>query len=533
MPRPIRTVLISVFSVFSVLAALLLGCAKVGSPTGGPVDKEPPRILSHYPERDALKVARDTQIAIVFSEPMSREQTEAAIFTSPAGPLKLSWRGSRLGIAMSLAEERTYVLTVGTGARDLRGNALAQSFTLAFATGSQLDQGLVRGRVHQGHQPVAGVHVWAYDLGTFSGEVGLDEPSYQTQSGTDGTYEFARLAPGRYRVLAFRDANRNALPDADEWLALPAAPVQVGEEEVRAGDLALVRRQVPAPALKRVQAIHAERLMLLFAEAVGPHELELAVAGLAVEALYAAPDAAEKIYVETKAQQPGQHYAVQLALAGEPVPWDSPVRGTARPDRKPPSFVALARDRLAPTDALDLLFSEAMQPAAPEGFWTESDSTQALAGDWLWPAPNRARFVPAAPLAPGAYRLAGPAARFVDRAGHGLADSLLALSFTVGAETAAIRGQVQAGETGRVRVAAIGEEGRTYAEWADEEGRFALAGLLTGTYLLWAFVDRDGDGEWGHGSLRPFRYSEPYGRYGEPIDLDAGQTVEEVAILCR
>ena len=64
---------------------------------------------------------------------MNREQTEAALFTSPAGPLQLSWHGPRLRIAMPLAEERTYVLTVGTGARDLRGNALTKSFTLAFA----------------------------------------------------------------------------------------------------------------------------------------------------------------------------------------------------------------------------------------------------------------------------------------------------------------------------------------------------------------------------------------------------------------
>ena len=519
--------------LISVLVALLLGCAKVGPPTGGPVDKEPPRILSHYPESDALKVARDTEVEIVFSEPMNREQTEAALFTSPAGPLQLSWHGPRLRIAMPLAEERTYVLTVGTGARDLRGNALTKSFTLAFATGSQLDQGLMRGRVYQDHQPVAGAHVWAYDLGTFSGEVGLDEPSYQTQSGADGGYEFARLAPGHYRVLAFRDANRNALPNADEWLALPASSVEVGEEEALVGDLALVRRQMSAPVLKRVQAVHAERLMLLFDTPVDPPDLELEVAGLEVKSLYAAPNAEEKIYVETAAQEPGRRYAVQLSLAGAPVEWDAPVRGSGRSDRKPPSFIALVRDRLAPMDALDLLFSEAMQPAALAGFWTKSDSTQALAGDWLWPAPNCARFAPAEPLAPGAYRLAGPAVRFVDRAGNGLADSLLVLSFTVGMESAAIRGQVQVAERGRVRVSAVNEDGRTDAEWAGEDGRFALNDLLAGTYSLWTFVDRDGDGAHGSGSLSPFRYSEPYGRYGEPIDLDAGQIVEEVEIPCR
>ena len=73
----------------------------------------------------------------------------------------------------------------------------------------------------------------------------------------------------------------------------------------------------------------------------------------------------------------------------------------------------------------------------------------------------------------------------------------------------------------------------TYAEWTGEDGRFALNGLLAGTYSLWAFVDRDGNGEYGSGSLNPFRYSEPYGRYSEPIDLDAGQIVAEVEISCR
>lgn len=519
--------------LISVLFALLLGCAKVGQPPGGPEDEEPPRILSHYPASDALEVARDTQIEIVFSEQMQRERTEEALFTSPSKPSALSWKGERLRITMPLAEERTYVLTVGTGARDLRNNALTQSFTLAFATGSQLDQGLVRGRVYQDHQPVAGAHVWAYDLATFSGEVGLDEPSYQTQSGDDGAYEFARLAPGDYRVLAFKDKNRNALPDADEWLALPASAVAVGEEAVQAGDLALVRQQLSTPELERVQSIHAKRLMLLFNEAVDPQNVELEVPGLAVESLYAAPNAEKKIYVETATQDPDEDYAIQLALAGVPIEWDVPVRGSGRPDHKPPSFVALANEQIAPADTLDLLFSEPMQPVALDGFWSESDSTQVPSGDWLWPGLNRVRFAPAEPLAPGEYQLERPTARLVDRAGNGLADSLLALSFAVSAASAAIQGQVQAGEEGRVRVEAINEEGRTYAEWADEEGRFALADLLAGTYVLWAFVDRDGDGAPGSGSLSPFAYAEPYGRYGELIELEAGQIVEEVAIPCR
>ena len=103
---------------------------------------------------------------------------------------------------------------------------------------------------------------------------------------------------------------------------------------------------------------------------------------------------------------------------------------------------------------------------------------EALAGDWLWPAPNSARFAPAEPLAPGAYRLAGPAAQLADRAGNGLADSLLALAFTVGAETAAIRGRCRP----RKRVASGSRPstrtgGRT-PSGPMRTGGFALNGLL-------------------------------------------------------
>ena len=79
------------------LFALVLpatSCAKVGLPNGGPVDKEAPRILSHYPTADALEVARDEVVEIAFSEAMDRERTEEALFVSPAGPLQLKWRGT-------------------------------------------------------------------------------------------------------------------------------------------------------------------------------------------------------------------------------------------------------------------------------------------------------------------------------------------------------------------------------------------------------------------------------------------------------
>ena len=73
--------------------------------------------------------------------------------------------------------------TVGTGARDLRRNALEKSFTFAFATGDEINQGGIAGQVFSDHELTATAHVWAYDLDHFAGVIGSDEPAYRTQSG--------------------------------------------------------------------------------------------------------------------------------------------------------------------------------------------------------------------------------------------------------------------------------------------------------------------------------------------------------------
>ena len=162
------------FLCFSILW-LCYACAKVGPPQGGPVDETPPQILSHSPNVDQLNVALERSVEIVFSEPMDHRRTEEAVFVSPGDPLGFQWRGRTLRIDLGLRSERTYVVTVGTGARDLRNNALEQSFSLAFATGARLDQGALRGRVYQRQGPLRGAHIWAYDLSDFRGEVGLEK----------------------------------------------------------------------------------------------------------------------------------------------------------------------------------------------------------------------------------------------------------------------------------------------------------------------------------------------------------------------
>ena len=44
---------------------------------------------------------------------------------------------------------------------------------------------------------------------------------------------------------------------------------------------------------------------------------------------------------------------------------------------------------------------------------------------------------------------------------------------------------------------------------ANADGTFTIPGLLPGPVALRAFVDRDGDGAWDGGQLRPYAAPEP------------------------
>lgn len=513
------------------VVVILCACAKMGPPQGGPIDKVAPQILSYSPARDALGVPLNSVVEIVFSEAMDQERTQEAIFVSPAGALDFAWRGRTLRLKLSLRSARTYVVTVGTGARDLRGNALEQSFSLAFSTGSRLDQGLLSGRVYKEHIPERGAYVWAYDLADFSGEIGVETPAYQTQSGVDGQYEFLRLAPGAYRLLAFVDADRDAVPSADEWVALPASDVVVGDSLVLAGDLRLALRESSDIALERIQAVHERAVLLIFSSAVDPSQLALQIGGLEVGPFYTAADA-RKVYALTTQQEAGRNYVVErVEVAGRALKWQERIRGSARPDRKAPQSLGLAVERVLPEEPVELVFSEAMEAQLGADIRLASDSTQVLVGDWEWLSPTRVVFAPTAPWSPGRRQLLLCGADWQDRARNAIADSVLALDFEVVEPTASLYGRI-VGAKGSAAIRASNEKAtRHYAIQGVDD--FAFTGVLPGAYVLWAFVDENGDGEWNAGMLKPFVRPETYARYAKPVAPAAGQKVEDIELELR
>ena len=198
------TVLLAVFLMFS--------CAKQAFPPGGPEDKTPPEIIGMFPEMGALNVPLNTEIRVLFDEPIQRGSAEDHIFITPnpGAGVHFKWRRKQLRIRFTgnLDSNRTYVIAMGSGIRDYRNNTMTKTTILAFSTGSELDQGKIDGHVYTED---TGVSVWAYPLGGQAPDPRIEQPEYVVQCGKDGSFQFSYLARKLYRLFAVLDRRADLL----------------------------------------------------------------------------------------------------------------------------------------------------------------------------------------------------------------------------------------------------------------------------------------------------------------------------------
>jgi hypothetical protein len=128
-----------------VLALGAAGCSSGGGGGGGggsaPRDSTPPTIVATLPPNGSFLATVYGPIAAVFSEPIDGASASVATFTvvdgggAPvAGTVSCSGTMVSFFPALPFAYSATYTATLGTGLRDLAGNALAQPYSFGFTT---------------------------------------------------------------------------------------------------------------------------------------------------------------------------------------------------------------------------------------------------------------------------------------------------------------------------------------------------------------------------------------------------------------
>ena len=202
-------------NIIIILAAvtcfLLAGCAKIATPTGGPKDTYPPKIVKMVPENQSVRF-NEQHIQFYFDEYVTLNNPNENVLISPPLTTKPDYfiKGKSLIIKFkdTLRANTTYNMVFSNCFKDYReGNPLSL-FHYSFSTGDSLDNYMIQGKILSAYSlaPSEDLFVMLYKNNEDSLPL-TTLPDYVTKTQKDGSFRFQNINAGDYKVFALKDIN--------------------------------------------------------------------------------------------------------------------------------------------------------------------------------------------------------------------------------------------------------------------------------------------------------------------------------------
>jgi hypothetical protein len=207
----------------AVLLLLLVACARIEPPPGGPRDVAAPRLLAIRPDSATVPSDFDGEVEFIFDETVSEGSSpsmgfgtgdlEKLVLLSPTDRVPdVNWKRSRITVkpAEGWKPGRVYRVQLLAGVVDLRRNRSDTSTTVTFSTGAPLPTSRQTGRIMDWTlaRPARGALVIAILL--------PDSLPYRTLADTAGWFDLGPLPAGEYLTYGVLDQNRNQRRDGRE-----------------------------------------------------------------------------------------------------------------------------------------------------------------------------------------------------------------------------------------------------------------------------------------------------------------------------
>lgn len=196
-----------------LMMVLLQACANMAAPTGGAYDVDPPKVRQATPNFNSLD-ATPSKIEIEFDENIKiKSPAEKVIITPPQQTLPIIRSVGKKAVVElkdELKPNTTYTIDFTDAIADNNEENPLENFVFSFSTGDQLDTLSISGKVlaAQDLEPVTGTYVGIHS--NFDDTVFTRVP-FERISRTDsrGNFTVRGMAPGKYKVFALNDQNRD------------------------------------------------------------------------------------------------------------------------------------------------------------------------------------------------------------------------------------------------------------------------------------------------------------------------------------
>lgn len=193
------------------VGVLLVACASIGSPEGGPRDYTPPQVVKTSPEPGSVNF-KGNKVEITFDEIINLKDQQKKVIISPAPKTQPLIRtvGKKVTVEFrdTLQENTTYVIDFSNAIEDNNESNQLDGYTFAFSTGETIDTMAVSGMVLRANDLEPMQHVI---VGLHSN---LDDTAFTSlplerisRTNDKGMFTLRHLKPGTYHVFALNDVD--------------------------------------------------------------------------------------------------------------------------------------------------------------------------------------------------------------------------------------------------------------------------------------------------------------------------------------
>jgi hypothetical protein len=232
--RNIRFVL-GYYSFFFLIGMLISSCAQIGSPSGGALDKTPPKIVRYRPDSATLNFNAKS-IEITFNEFIQLQELSNQLLISP--PLEYSpditIKKKTLFIVFNKKEvlkpNTTYSISFGNAIKDTREATPLENFRYIFSTGNFIDSLTLSGNALYAFDHKAEKNILVMLYSDFSDSAVYKKlPDYFAKTNEFGAFKINNIRKGKYRVVALKDGNNNYKYNEDESFGFLDSLVEPGK----------------------------------------------------------------------------------------------------------------------------------------------------------------------------------------------------------------------------------------------------------------------------------------------------------------